>query len=257
MTITDLARNLEDARAGHSPTTQLTDENPLSLNDAYRVQAAGVDLRLARGAEVTGAKLGFTSAAKAKQMGVSDVILGVLLSDSEVETGGTLDTDGLIHPRVEAEIAFRLHCDLTISDDPRDCVDAVAPALEVIDSRYQNFRFTVEDVVADNTSAAHYAIGPWTTVGDLTVDLATARVELVVNAEIAALGVGADILGDPWSALEAAARLATLRGHRIPAGSVILAGAATEAVPLPHSGTVTARVDGLGKASLVTVGTDR
>jgi 2-oxo-3-hexenedioate decarboxylase len=255
MTIIDLARGLEQARAGHAPTAQLTDTNELSLRDAYRVQAAGVDLRVSGGVEVTGAKLGFTSAAKAKQMGVSDVILGVLLSDSEVETGGTLNTDGLIHPRVEAEIAFRLHRDLTESANPRDCVDAVAPALEVIDSRYQNFRFTVEDVVADNTSAAHYVIGPWTAVSDLKVDLATARVELVINAEMVAVGLGADILGDPWSALEAAARLATAHGHRIPAGSVILAGAATEAVPLPPSGTVTARVDGLGKASLVTVGT--
>ena len=257
MSLLHLARDLERARADHEPIAQLTHARSLTLEDAYRVQAAGVDLRLTDGVEVSGAKLGFTSAAKARQMGVSDVILGVLISDSQVDAGGVLNTDHLIHPRVEAEIAFRLGSDLNESDDPRACVDAVAPALEVIDSRYENFRFTVEDVVADNTSAANYVVGPWTSIGDFDTDLAAARVDLVVDATTVASGVGADILGNPWHALAAAARLATEHGHRIRAGSVILAGAATEAVPLPASGTVTGRVEGLGKVTLVTVGTGR
>jgi len=257
MNIIDLARTLERARLDHEPTAQLTRTQPLTLDDAYRVQAAGVDLRLTDDVTINGAKLGFTSAAKARQMGVSDVILGVLVSDTEVRSGATLNTDALIHPRVEAEIAFRLRSDFTASANLRDCVDAVAPALEVIDSRYQNFSFTVEDVVADNTSAANYTIGPWTPVDDLEVDLAAVRVDLVIGAETVASGVGADILGNPWDALDAAARLAAAHGHRLHAGSVILAGAATEAVPLPVSGAVAGRVEGLGDAVLLTTGTPR
>lgn len=252
MNVTHLARTLEKARRDHQPTTQLTHMQPLTLEDAYRVQGAGVALRRAGGVMVSGAKLGFTSAAKARQMGVSDVILGVLTSDAEIRPGETLDTGELIHPRVEAEIAFRLSHKLSASGNVHESVDAVAPALEVIDSRYQDFRFTVEDVVADNTSAARYMIGPWTRIRDLEVDLAAARVELSIDDEIRASGVGADILGNPWDALEAAARLAANYGHRLDAGSVLLAGAATEAIPLPPSGAVRARVEGLGEALLVT-----
>lgn len=244
------AATLELARREREPVAQLTRTEPFTLEEAYQIQATGVQLRVLDGATVSGAKLGFTSAAKARQMGVEDVILGVLLADSEVKTGEVLDPSQLIHPRVEAEIAFRLHSDLTTSN-PRDCVESVAPALEVIDSRYREFQFTLEDVVADNTSAARYGLGPWTSVDDLPGELAPARVELSLGGELAAAGVGADILGDPWEALGAAARLAAAHGHRIPAGSVILAGAATEAVPLPASGTVTALVDGLGHARLV------
>jgi 2-oxo-3-hexenedioate decarboxylase len=252
MNTIDLARRLERARLAREPISQLTDTEPLSLDEAYRVQSAGVDLRLSDGQRVSGAKLGFTSAAKAKQMGVKDVIIGVLMADSEVKTGAVLHRDELIHPRVEAEIAFRLHLDITsATDDPRACVDAVAPALEVIDSRYHDFRFAVEDVIADNTSAARYVIGRWTPVADLNIDLAQARVELKIGGMTAASGIGADILGDPWDAVDAAARLARTHGQRLPAGSVILAGAATEALPLPASGTATAQVEGLGEAVLM------
>lgn len=254
MNVTHLARTLEHARRSHQPTAQLTHTHPLTLSDAYQVQAAGVALRRADGVMISGAKLGFTSAAKAQQMGVNDVILGVLTSDAEIQPGQTLDTGELIHPRVEAEIAFRLGSKLSAAGNLRDSVDAVAPALEVIDSRYQDFRFTVEDVVADNTSAARYTTGAWTPIGDLEMDLTAARVVLSIDDEMRASGVGADILGDPWDALDAAARLAAAYGHGLEAGSVILAGAATEAVPLPPSGIITAWVEGLGEAMLVTGG---
>jgi 2-oxo-3-hexenedioate decarboxylase len=252
MNIASLARALEHARLERKPTDQLTSTSPLTLDAAYRVQAVGVNLRLADGVSVSGAKLGFTGAANARQSGTSDVILGVLISDSEVRAGETLDVEQLIHPQVAAEIAFRVDSDITTTANPRACVDAVAPALEVIDSRYRDLRVTVEDVVADNTSAARYALGPWTAVGDLRVNLAKARIELAINAEPTASGVGADILGDPWGALDAAAELAATYGHRFYAGSVILAGGATELVSLPASGTVVAHVDGLGGARLVT-----
>lgn len=254
MNIADLARTLEHARLHQEPTEQVTNKASLTLDEAYQVQAAAVDLQLTASNHISGVKLGFTSEAKARQMGVSDVILGVLVSASEVRAGEALDTDRFIHPRVEAEIAFQVRSDITRVSNPRECVDAVAPALEVIDSRYKDFRFSVEDVVADNTSAAAYTVGPWTPIADLNVDLGDLLVELVIGGDTVAVGVGSDILGNPWEALNAAARLATAHGQRIEAGSVILAGAATQAVPLPATATITARVDGLGEAVLHTTG---
>ena len=112
-------------------------------------------------------------------------------------------------------------------------------------------RSSLEDVVADNTSAAAFVIGPWQ---EPTVDLADRPVTLSIDDDPAATGSTRDILGNPTEALAAAKRMAAAHGHRLRAGDVLLAGAATAAVPLQASTTVRADVQGLGTVSLRTVG---
>ncbi|MFF8835655.1 2-keto-4-pentenoate hydratase [Streptomyces sp. NPDC015130] len=212
--------------------------------EAYAVQAALVARRLARGERITGFKLGFTSRAKMRQMGVSDLIHGRLTDRMEIPDGGRLDTSGLIHPRVEPEVAFLLGDTLRPGTDPMVAVAAVAPALEVIDSRYDGFRFSLPEVIADNTSAAGYAVGTWSAPRELD----NLGVLLELDGRLAEAGSTAAILGNPLRALAAAARLA---GELAP-GTVILAGAATAAVPLPPGTHVRATVAGLGTVSLTT-----
>lgn len=241
--IAELALRLDDAQVDGADIASLADSYQFDLDDAYAIQAALLGLRQQRGDLVSGVKLGFTSVAKMEQMGVSEVIVGRLTAATRIADGGVADLSGYIHPKVEPEIAFRLARDVGDDDDLEACVDAVAPALEIIDSRYRDFRFTVQDVVADNTSAAGYVVGPWQpmqSVRDRTVRLT------VVGSET--VGSTSAILGDPVRALSALRTVVARRGIVLRAGYVVLAGAATAAVSLVP-GRVVGSVDGLGSVS--------
>lgn len=263
MTTTDLtsrlaplAEVLDEAQHSATAVPQLTSTTSLSLADAYAVQHLLVGRRTARGDRVSGVKLGFTSRAKAQQMGVSDVIIGSLTTGTHAADGGELDHAAYIHPRIEPEVAFLLDDNIDPHDDTSNieqAVAAVAPALEVIDSRYRDFRFTLEDVVADNTSAAGYVIGPWTRP-DAAGDLGNRGVRLEVDGNLVETGSTAAILGHPVRALHAAVRMARLHGFELPAGTVLLAGAATAAIPLAPGTTVEATVTGLGSVAVRTSG---
>ncbi|MFE5548266.1 2-keto-4-pentenoate hydratase [Streptomyces sp. NPDC056534] len=243
MNITALAEALDTAAREGRPLAG-GGSGPKDTDEAYAVQEALVARRLARGERLTGFKLGFTSRAKMRQMGVSDLIHGRLTDRMAIPDGGRVDTSALIHPRVEPEVAFLLGDTLRPGGDPMAAVAAVAPALEVIDSRYHGFRFSLPEVIADNTSAAGYAVGPWSAPGDL----ANLGVLLELDGRLAETGSTAAILGSPLRALAAAARLA----GALEPGTVILAGAATAAVPLPPGTHVRATVAGLGTVHLTT-----
>nr|WP_221375371.1 fumarylacetoacetate hydrolase family protein [Actinoplanes polyasparticus] len=204
------------------------------IADPYAVQREVVDLRLARGETCVGVKLGLTSKAKMRQMGVDSVIWGRLTDAMRIEDGGLLDLGPRIHPKVEPEVAFLV----------RDgAIAAVAPALEVIDSRWLDFKFTLDEVIADNTSAAGFVVGPWQPVPPAVDDL---DVRLLVDDEVVESGSTAAILGDPREAFAEALRLAgTLEDDWI-----VLAGAATAAVPVGPGQSVRVEVEGLGSASL-------
>lgn len=256
----DLARRLDEAVRSATATEQPSLTTPVTLTQAYDVQRAGVALRAARGDHQVGVKLGFTSRAKAEQMGVADVIAGVITQRMQVEDGGSVDVGELIHARVEPEVVFRLGSDLGPDDagDPLDAVAEIAPALEVIDSRYRDFRFSLEDVVADNTSASRFVVGSWTPLAEAraAMDLADLDVVLDVDGAPAATGSTGAILGDPLLAVAAMQRMARQHGFVMPAGTIVLAGAATEAVPLPTTpgSVVSATVAGLGRVSLSIAG---
>jgi 2-oxo-3-hexenedioate decarboxylase len=258
--ILELAARIDRARLDRVPIPQLAEAESVDLDASYDVQRAGVELRQGRGESVVGVKLGFTSKAKAEQMGVSDVILGVITDEMQIGDGDAVDRGRFIHPRIEPEVAFLLGADLdpgAPADDQLAAVAQVAPALEIIDSRYRDFRFALEDVVADNTSAAGFVVGPWRELAAVRaeLDLADLAVELEVDGAAAATGSTGDILGDPLHAVAAVVRMAGRYGVRVPAGSIILAGAATAAVPLPDrpGAEVVATVAGLGRVS-VTIG---
>lgn len=241
--IAALAERLDDAQTGVHDTVSLADDTAVDVDDAYRIQEAVVARRLGRGERIVGVKLGFTSKAKMAQMGVSDVIVGRLTDAMHVDDGASVDLHRFIHPKIEPEIAYRLGRDVDVDDPAVDivaCVDAVAPAMEIIDSRYRDFRFTYTDVVADNTSAAAYVIGTWCEVRDVA-DLA---VRMTVGDDTVT-GSTAAILDDPVNALHAL--LDMCRRRRIPlrAGDVVLAGAATAAAPLTAT-TAHCEIDGLG-----------
>ena len=248
--IAGIAEKLGGAADTATAIGQLAAETGLDVDAAYAVQTALVQRRLERGERLVGLKMGLTSKAKMAQMGVDEVIWGRLTDLMRVPDGGTVDLGAFIHPRVEPEVAFLLDR-LPEPGEPlgsfADAVRAVAPAIELIDSRYANFTFTLPDVIADNTSAAAFVVGAWSPVPD---GLDNLGVLLEIDGRVAQVGSTAAILGDPRRALDEGIRLAGRHGVRLREGWVFLAGAATAAVPLRPGAHVRAVVEKLGTASL-------
>ncbi|MET8552831.1 2-keto-4-pentenoate hydratase [Micromonospora zamorensis] len=248
--IAGIAEKLGVAAATATAIPQLAAETGLDVDAAYGVQAALLQRRVDAGERLVGLKMGLTSRAKMAQVGVDEVIWGRLTNEMRVPDGGVVDRAAYIHPRVEPEVAFLLDR-LPEPGEPvgdfASAVRAVAPAIELIDSRYADFRFSLPDVIADNTSAAAFVIGPWSPV---PAGLDNLGVLLEVDGRVAQVGSTAAILGDPRRALDEGIRLAGRHGVRLESGWIFLAGAATAAVPLRPGAHVRAVVQKLGTASL-------
>ena len=150
-----------DERRELQAITKQVDE--LGIDDAYAIQAALLELQLGRGDSLAGAKLGLTSVAKQQQMGVSEPVYGWIPASTVLGADGIVALDELIHPRCEPEFVFVLAEDIAgpgvTADDVLDATDRIVGGIEVIDSRYEAFSFTLPDVIADNTSAARVARG--------------------------------------------------------------------------------------------------
>jgi 2-oxo-3-hexenedioate decarboxylase len=242
--VQDLAARLDDAARAARPVPQLTATAHLDAATGYEIQRHLVERRVRRGERLVGLKMGLTSRAKMAQMGVDQVIWGRLTDGMRIPDGGTVDATRFIHPRMEPEVAFLL---TGRTGEPTEAVSAVAPALEIIDSRYADFRFTLPDVVADNTSAAGFVVGRWRPVPP---GLDNLGVLLEVDGRVVVTGSTAAILGDPYRALAEGLARAAAAGLRPEPGWVFLAGAATAAVPLPPGGHVRVVVEALGAAGL-------
>jgi 2-oxo-3-hexenedioate decarboxylase len=247
-----LAERLDDAMRTAHAVPQLAE--PISLDEAYEVQRLSIARRVARGERRSGVKMGFTSKAKMKQMGLDELVWGRLTDAMLVDDGQTIDLAHYVHPRVEPEIAFLLKTPLTghvSMVQAAAALEAVAPAIEIIDSRYENFKFSLTDVVADNTSSAGYVIGPWC---DPRSDISNLGMVLEINGKPVQIGSSAAILDHPLRSLVAAARIAAAAGEPLPAGSVIMAGGATAAEALAPGNYVRLAVQGLGETVLFTKG---
>ncbi len=244
--IEKLAQIVDDAAVHHREIAKLTTTQELSFDEAYAIQKASLARRLARGETRIGMKMGFTSRAKMIQMGCSDVVWGRLTSSMLVEDGGIVDMKDYVHPRVEPEVAFLLKHDLPARVTPMAAlaaVEAIAPALEIIDSRYEKFKFTVPDVVADNTSSASLVIGPWCSPDQPFDNLGMI---LDFDGRPVQIGSSAAILGHPLRSLVSAARLSAEAGEPLRAGWIVMAGGATAAEPLRPGLSVRNTVQNLG-----------
>jgi 2-oxo-3-hexenedioate decarboxylase len=209
--------------------------------------------RLAAGSRLSGLKMGLTSRAKMKQMGVESPIYGFLLDEYYIAADSQVSIAAMIHPRIEPEIALVTSRDLqgpgcTIAQ-ALAAIEFVVPAMEVIDSRYTDFKFDLPSVVADNASSCRYCIGGTArSVKDL--DLRTLGVVLEKNGEGVSFGAGAAVLGHPAWSLAMLANLLAQREQVIPAGTFVMTGGITEAVAVKPGDHFMARLQGLGSLSI-------
>ncbi len=227
-----------------------TDRDPdLDLETAYLAQRLVVDARLAAGARVVGAKLGLTSRAKQERMNVAEPLYGWLTSDMLRPTGVKLDLDDFIHARAEPEIAFLLR---ESPEAPASvatvlaATEAIFGALEIIDSRYEGFRFRLPDVVSDNASSAGFVLGSVTRRVCDAGDLRLTGCVLRANSEVVATAAGAAVLGHPAESVAWLVNSLAARQQSLPTGAIVLSGGLTDAVPLQAGTVVTAEFDGLG-----------
>jgi len=245
--LAELARVVDEAARTASPIPQLTDTLPdLTVADAYAVQALSIARRRARGERRAGYKMGLTSRAKMLQVGVSEVVWGRLTDAMRLEEGGDLVRSRYVHPRVEPEIAYILKKPLAgvvSAAEALAAVEAVAPALEIIDSRYRDFKFRLADVIADNSSSSGFYLGSWASPA---TDVSNLGMVMEVGGRPVQIGSSAAILGNPIRSLVAAARLVAEAGERLEPGDIVMAGGATAAHPLTPGEHVRTSFQGLG-----------
>ena len=249
--MTDYAQLLHTARLNAEPIEQLTAAGAkLTRMNAYEVQEKGISLRESEGEKVIGLKMGLTSEAKRKQMDLDAPLYGVLTDKMEIQNNGSYTMDGKIHPKAEPEVAFMFsrELDATMSyDEVFSAIKWAAPAIEILDSRYKQFKyFSMEDVISDNSSSSYFIVGESFEVKSKE-DYFDKKLKFLVNGEIAFEGNSNAISDDPLNSILELARLMEARGKKVPANVVILAGAATAAVALESGMTVSLEVEGMKK----------
>lgn len=245
MTSIDLraeANRILDAHARRETLSPISDRSELSLADAYAIQALLTGARVERGERVVGWKLGYTSLVMRQQMGIAAPNFGPL-TDAMLLPGGGAVPSTMTQPRVEPEVALRFARDVPPGADRAEvlaCAGSAHACLEVVDSVWTGYRFTLEDNTADGSSAAGVVLGPTLPLPGIE----RVNVSLWVDGAPAGRGVASDASGHPadgvvWMVAQLAAR-----GERLRAGDLVLTGGLTRAAPLEPGSTITARFAG-------------
>lgn len=243
------AARLIEADRTRTPCAPLTDLiGSTDIRLAYEVQQAVIAHRLASGAVIVGRKIGLTSEAVQKQIGVDRPDFGVLLADTQYASGDTIPFDRLLQPRAEAEIAFILAADIDEGFDDaslRASVDYAVAALEIVDSRVLDWKIAITDTIADNASSGVFVLS------ERRLRLSEFEPRDVAmtasqNGTVVSWGIGAACLGDPFQALAWLARTALENGDPLKAGDIVLSGALGPVVPVRPEDVFTAELGPLG-----------
>lgn len=249
-----LGKELFEATISRNVREPLSECYPdITTEDAYAVQKSVIRHFLSTGSKVTGKKIGLTSKAMQDMFGVYEPDFGCLLDSRAFNSGGEIGADTLIQPRVEGEVAFVLKQDLTGRHiTARDVIDATAyvtAAIEVVDSRFRNWKIRLADTVADNASFGAYVLGNGgCSAGD--VDLRLVGMVLEQNGKVAGTGSGAAVLGHPANCVAWLANRMNDFGSPLLAGEVILSGALTAAVDVKVGDHIRVMFDRLGEVSV-------
>lgn len=247
------AQSIRAAYAGAQIAPIRQAEPGLTVEDAYRVQAINRELWCAEGRKIIGTKIGLTSLAVQRQLGVEEPDYGYLFDDMQIIAGGAVPPGRLHQPRVEAEIAFVLRSDvlesLTSLAEAAAVISHALPALEIVDSRIADWDITLVDTVADNASAGLFVIGSEGVALD-RLDLASCTMTMEQNGRLVSEGSGAACLGNPLKALQWLSAARCARGDPLRAGDIILSGALGPVVAAAQGDHFAATITGVGEIAV-------
>lgn len=247
-----IAESLRQAYGGATLAPLRDGLAPTDIDGAYAVQKINTDYWVNVGRKVTGRKIGLTSKAVQTQLGVDQPDFGVLFEDMYVADGARVDASKLIQPKAEAEVAIILGADIEDAEcTPErfaEAADCAVAAIEIVDSRIEDWKITFADTVADNGSSALYVLGNERKKLD-GLDLYSCGMVLEVNGEVASIGAGAACLGHPLNAGAWLVKALGQRGEGLRAGDVVLTGALGPMVTLESGQTIQTRIGGLGGCS--------
>jgi 2-keto-4-pentenoate hydratase len=245
-----VADKLFAAQNSRTPIPPVLEMLPAGRIDlAYAAQEINTDRRLNEGRRLVGRKIGLTSLAVQRQLGVDQPDYGMLFHDMAVPDGWDVSYGRLIQPKVEAEIALVIGRDLegdklTIADILR-AVEFALPAIEIVDSRIADWKIGILDTIADNASSGLYVLGASPKKLD-RLDLRQAGMVMERAGEPVSVGVGAACLGDPLSATLWLANTMAKAGRPLRAGDTVLSGALGPMVAVDWGCVYEARINGLG-----------
>jgi len=228
-----------------APIRDLLDEG--DVRAAYLVQQEARRRYLAAGRRVVGRKIGLTSEAVQRQLGVDQPDYGVLYADTVFPSGSVVPTSGLLQPRIEAEVAFVMATELAAPDvtplEVQRAIEWVAPALEIVDSRIADWDISITDTIADNASAGRTVVGE---VRAWPRALENKGMSLWRNGKLSSTGNTSACLGHPLVALHWLARRLADAGDPIQPGDLVLSGALGPMVAVRAGDAIRAEIDGVG-----------
>jgi 2-keto-4-pentenoate hydratase len=252
--IVRFSEQLAEAERRRKGVPPLTEQDPdLTVEQAYQVQLCTVQRKLQEGSRIVGKKIGLTSLAMQKLLGVDQPDYGHLLDSMVIENHGLIPWSQVLQPRVEAEIAFVLKKDLqgprvTVMD-VLQATEYVVPALEIVDSRIIDWKIQLQDTIADNASSGLYVLGGKPLAVD-ELDLVQVGMVLYKNGEMMNTGVGAAALGHPAACVAWLANKLYEFDISLKAGEVILSGALSAAVNAEPGDHFRARFAHLGEVGV-------
>ncbi|MBL7545391.1 MAG: fumarylacetoacetate hydrolase family protein [Bdellovibrionaceae bacterium] len=242
----DISRQLTEARLFKKPLAQWSQSSlVMSRSEAYQIQELGIQHRLRQSELRIGYKMGLTSEGKRKQMNLDSPLYGELTNKMQIQNEAIFDIQGLIHPKIEPEVAFKIKKTLAGKieyDTALEAISEICATMEILDSRYTQFKyFSMEDVIADNSSSSHFICGPWLAF-DSAQQLKNTRLEMFVDQHLVQSGQAQEISGDPILSVVHLCHLLHENGRQLEAGSIVLAGAATAAVELKPNQTIELKI---------------
>ena len=248
------AQQLWDAEQVRYQIDMLTLHEPgMTVEDAYAVQLENVRRREAAGQKVIGMKIGLTSAGMQKLLNVSEPDYGHLFDNMLLLERDTCSMSGLIQPKVEGELSFCLNKTLkgpgvTIAD-VYDATAWVTPSVEIVDSRIKDWKIKLCDTIADNGSSARFMLGGrMVPIG--AVDMRLTGMTLEKNGELVSSGTTAEVWGNPAASVAWLANKLGEFGIELKAGSIVMAGAVTAALPAQAGDSFTVSFHGLGSVTV-------
>ena len=244
------AADLIEAEATGKQIGILTLRHPeMDMDDAYAIQSALLENKLAAGRSIIGWKIGLTSKTMQAALGIDTPDSGILFDDMHFDSGAVVPRGRFIQPRVEAEIAFVMKSALSGEDVSRDDViaatDYVTPALEILDTRIlrqdpeTGMTRKICDTISDNAANAGIVLGDGRhAIAD--VDLRWVGVIAARNGEVEETGLGAGVLNDPVESVVWLAQRMAKYGQQIEAGQVILSGSFISPIECPPGAVIEA-----------------